>query len=180
MKQIFIGGSRHVSHLNDDIRRQLDQIIERRLSVLIGDANGADKAIQRYLQEHAYKYVVVFCIGGECRNNIGGWPVRSVTPPHREKDFAYFTAKDSVMACEADAGLMVWDGQSTGTIVNIARLLSSGKIVSVYILPEKSFFTLNTVADLDKLLSSYPRDVKKKLDHYIEKNVHEYVQSTLF
>lgn len=130
MKRVFVGGSRHVSRLNDDIRSRLDQIIERRLNILIGDVNGADKVIQHYLQNHEYKYVVVFCTGGECRNNIGGWPVRSVTPTHSVKDFDYYTAKDIVMAYEADVGFMVWGGQSPGTIVNAARLLVAGKIVS--------------------------------------------------
>lgn len=180
MKRVFIGGSRHVRHLNDDIRHRLDQIIERRMNILIGDANGADKAIQRYLHENEYKNVVVFCTGGECRNNIGGWPVRSVPPPHKIKDFDYYTAKDIVMANETDAGFMVWDGESTGTIVNVARLLSNGKIVSIYISSKKSFFTLNTIADLDKLISLSPYDVKKRIDRSIEKNVHDYIQSALF
>lgn len=48
----------------------IDQVIERGLESLIGDANGADKAAQTYLSERQYPSVTVFCIGGQCRNNV--------------------------------------------------------------------------------------------------------------
>ena len=180
MKRVFIGGSRHFNRLNDDIRRRLDRIIERQLHVLIGDANGADKAVQSYLNDHAYRDVVVFCTGGECRNNIGGWQVRSVDAPHKVKDFAYYSSKDMVMAHEADAGFMLWDGESIGTVVNIARMLSAGKTVSVYVSPEKSFYSLKTPEDLKKILSACKHDVKMRLDRYIIEHAQEYTQPMLF
>lgn len=46
MRKVFIGGSRRVSRLHADVRRRLDRIVEKRLPVLAGDANGADKAHQ--------------------------------------------------------------------------------------------------------------------------------------
>lgn len=180
MKRIFVGGSRQISHLNDEVRRRLDQIIERRLCVFVGDANGADKEIQRYFQDNKYPNVVVFCTGTDCRNNLGGWQVRSVKPPHKNKDFAYFSAKDMVMAHEADVGLMLWDNESAGTIVNVARLLATGKIISLYVSSEKSFFTLRTQSDLERILSVSPREVKMRLDRYIASHVQEYAQSALF
>ncbi|HET9227171.1 MAG TPA: putative addiction module antidote protein, partial [Thermoanaerobaculia bacterium] len=67
MTSVFVGGSRKVSRLSVDLRRRLDQIIDKKLHVLLGDANGADKAVQAYLKERSYPNVVVFCTGGECR-----------------------------------------------------------------------------------------------------------------
>jgi hypothetical protein len=46
---VFIGGSRHITRLEAVGRRRLDRIVEKGLPVVIGDANGADKAVQRYL-----------------------------------------------------------------------------------------------------------------------------------
>ena len=47
MTSVFIGGSRAVSRLNDTIREQLDNLIARGRQILIGDANGADRAVQQ-------------------------------------------------------------------------------------------------------------------------------------
>ncbi len=110
MKKVFIGGSRRISRLDAEVIPRLDQMIERELDILIGDASGADKAVQTYLSERQYPNVMVFCTGGQCRNNVAGWPVTSVPAPHHIRDFKFFTAKDAAMAREADVGLMLWDG----------------------------------------------------------------------
>jgi len=78
MKKVFIGGSRRISRLNAEVTRRIDQMIERELDILIGDANGADKAVQAYLSERQYPNVAVFCTGGQCRNNVAGWPETGV------------------------------------------------------------------------------------------------------
>jgi adenine-specific DNA-methyltransferase len=36
-------------------------------------------------------------------------------------------------------GLMIWDGKSIGTLLNVFRLLSQKKEVVVYTVPEKRF-----------------------------------------
>ena len=82
MTKVFIGGSRRVSRLNADVRRRIDRIIEQGFPVFVGDANGADKAVQKYLQSRGYEAVEVFCSGGQCRNNLGNWPV-GLLPPLR-------------------------------------------------------------------------------------------------
>ena len=46
MTKVFIGGSRRVTRLNADVQRRIDKIIEQGFPILVGDANGADKAIQ--------------------------------------------------------------------------------------------------------------------------------------
>lgn len=42
MKMVFIGGSRRLSKINKDIRQRIDNIINNRYTILIGDANGID------------------------------------------------------------------------------------------------------------------------------------------
>lgn len=180
MSKVFIGGARQISRLNDEIRRRLDQIVQRQLWVLVGDANGADKAVQAFFHERRYPHVTVFCTGDACRNNVGGWQVRPVTPPHKARDFGFFTAKDLVMAREADAGLMLWDGESAGTIVNLARLLARGKVSVVYLAPQKTFRTLKSAGDLRELMALYPPAVTSRLDRYIAEHAGEYLQSALF
>ena len=167
MKKVFVGGSRRISRLNDMLRKRLDQIIEKNLQVLLGDANGADKAVQSYLAERGYQNVQLFCSAGNCRNNLGPWSVRSVVPPHNRKDFEFFTAKDIAMAEEADVGFMLWDGESSGTVVNAARLIAAGKPVVVYVAPEKRFLTVKTKSDFEELLSPCPTGIRNRIDRYV-------------
>jgi hypothetical protein len=70
MNSVFVAGSRALSKLNAPVKERLDNIVARRLTVLVGDANGADKAVQRYLAERNYQHVFVYCMD-VCRNNIG-------------------------------------------------------------------------------------------------------------
>ena len=163
MTKVFIGGSRRVSRLNADVRRRIDRIIEQGFPVLVGDANGADKAVQKYLQSRGYEAVEVFCSGGECRNNLGKWPVRAVATSQGRRDFDYYAAKDEQMAQEASVGFMIWDGKSAGTLANAARLLRQDKKVVVYATPAKRFLTLKAEADWERLAFACGRDVREKV-----------------
>ena len=61
MTTVFLSGSRKLSRLNREIRDRLQNIVEKQFSVIIGDANGADKALQKYFTEIHYQNVIVFC-----------------------------------------------------------------------------------------------------------------------
>ena len=78
MKTVFIGGSRKLSRLNEQIRSKLAEITERKLHVLVGDANGADRAVQAQLRDWGYESVTVFFVGSAPRNNEGAWPTERV------------------------------------------------------------------------------------------------------
>jgi hypothetical protein len=150
--KIFIGGSRAVSKLNRVISARLGGFIRRGDSILIGDANGADKAVQQFFAERQYPNVEVFCME-ECRNNIGSWPIRNIAPPNSRKDFRYYAAKDMAMAQEAGCGAMFWDGKSKGTLQNIMNLLGAGKRTLVYFAPSMDFHVISTDEDLRNLLA---------------------------
>jgi len=129
MKKVFFGGSRKLSRLNRTIRERADNIVAQDFQVLIGDANGADKAMQKYLAEKGYKNVIVFCMDDTCRNNLGNWQIKAVTSNRRKKDFSYFAAKDKEMSQQADYGFMLWDGKSKGTLNNIINTLQRNRYV---------------------------------------------------
>lgn len=180
MKKVFLSGSRRLSRLPSEVQQRLDEMIRRELTILVGDANGADKAIQTYFAEQHYANVLVFCTAGDCRNNVGHWPIRAVDAPHRVRDFAFFTAKDAAMADEADVGLALWDGQSSGTIVNVARLVARAKPAVVYVAPLKTFATMKTPDDLVGFLSSANTDVRDRVEEYIHDHVAEFAQPQMF
>jgi hypothetical protein len=180
MKTVFVGGSRKVNRLNAAIRDRLQQMIQNRLEILVGDANGADRIVQGFFDEMKYKNVTVYCTGGICRNNVGGWPVMAVAPPHRTRDFEYFTAKDAAMARNADFGLMLWDGESSGTVVNAARLVALRKPTVIYMSPRREFLTLKSRDDLRRLLGSVRPDVSDRVNEYISEHAPEFMQPSIF
>ena len=84
------------------------------------------------------------------------------------------------MAEKADAALMLWDGESTGTIVNVARLIARGKPAVIYITPAKRFQTLKTRSDLEQLLSICPAEARRRIEAYIAHHVEEYAHASMF
>jgi len=154
MHSVFVAGSRTLSRLSPQIRERLDNIIERNFAVLIGDANGADKAVQRYLAQRQYRQVTVYCME-ICRNNIGEWPIRShAAEPGAKRDRYYYGIKDSAMAKDATCGFMLWDSGSKGTLANAVNLLNADKKVVLYISPKKRFFNLYTIEDFHQALNT--------------------------
>lgn len=154
MTKVFIGGSRSVTRLNALVRQRLDRIIEKGFPVLVGDANGADKAVQKYLHSRGYRSVEVFCTNGICRNNIGNWPTRAVAAPPSARGFDFYAVKDAQMAREASIGFMLWDGKSRGTLSNIERMLEKNKSVVVFRAPAGQCMTIRTQKDLERLSRS--------------------------
>jgi len=151
--KVFIGGSRRVSRLPTAVRQRLDRIVEKGLPVVVGDAKGADKAVQAYLLQQKYSPVEVFSSDTVPRNNLGGWPSRVIRPNHARRDFDYYATKDRQMAQEASVGLMLWDGESRGTLLNILRLVTHTKPVVVYVAPEKTFVEVRSARDFESLTS---------------------------
>ena len=167
MTKVFIGGSRAVSRLNSTIREKLDDLISRQCAILIGDANGADKAVQEHFARQQYQHVIVYCMS-RYRNNAGNWPTKHVEAPGNRKDFAWYAAKDLAMAQDAKCGVMLWDGKSKGTLNNIQQLLSQRKKVLVYLGPEKAFHKLSTILDLQEFLLRCDSDSVQAAQRQIE------------
>lgn len=151
MEAVFLGGSRRVARLNERIRAKLDDLLGRGLLMFVGDANGADRALQEYLAKRRYDRVVVYSITGMLRNNVGHWEVRSVDPPKGARGFDLYSAKDKQMANDASYGFMLWDGKSRGTLENVRNLLVRGKPVAVHFGPAHRFVSLKSPEDLSKL-----------------------------
>jgi len=162
MTTVFIGGSRAIARLNETIRARLDDLTQQDCHILIGDANGADKAVQKYLASRGYRNVTVYCMGTP-RNNAGDWKIHAVHADSSRRGFAYYAAKDIEMARAAECGLMLWDGRSKGTLHNILNLLGADKKVLVYFSPEKRFYTISNAADWKTLVSRCDRQQIERL-----------------
>jgi hypothetical protein len=163
MSAIFIGGSRRVSRLPAQAKVRLDNVISSSFNVLVGDANGIDKAVQAYLLKLEYEKVTIFYSGSRCRNNLGSWSTHAVKASPGEKGFHFYALKDREMARKADFGFMIWDGKSAGTILNILRLIANRKKVVLLNVVERSTITLKTLADWQEFLDKCSDQIKRDL-----------------
>ena len=153
MKKVFIGGSRHVTRLTPQVVERLDRIVSKEFSVIVGDAAGADKAVQKYLANKLYPYVTIFCSGNDARNNLGQWKLHKVATAKSVKGFQFFAAKDREMAKEADFGLMIWDGKSPGTALNVLRLVRAGKKAVLLRVPDAQTVEFKSKSDWSSFIA---------------------------
>jgi len=157
MTKVFIAGSRKLSRLSPEVKARIDTMIEKGFTILVGDANGADKAVQRYLAEKGYRDVIVHCMVANCRNNVGGWPTREIAAPEGARGFAYYAMKDQAMVDDAAYGLMLWDGESKGTLNSVINMIRQEKPVVVYLAPKRTFQNLRSANDVVDLLGNCDR-----------------------
>ena len=130
MKKVFVGGSRSLGMAFPQVVGDwLDDVRAREGHFLVGDAPGVDATVQTYLRLFAYPHAAVYHSSPTPRHHAKAYPAHYVAPPEgvSPKERRFQTAKDKAMAREADAGIMVWDGRSVGTLMNVYRLAQQGK-----------------------------------------------------
>ena len=164
MTTVFIAGSIKIKRLDRKFKDRIDKVLASGFAVVVGDADGADSAIQSYLFERGGSNITVYCSGSRARNNVGSWPIRSVTTDFSPGTRAYFTAKDLAMAEAADYGLMMWDATSTGTLSNVIELLGRKKKSAVFVNKSKEFLTVGDVAQLQALVARMSEHARHKAD----------------
>lgn len=163
MNTVFIGGSRHVSRLPAPALERLSNVVSSGFPVVVGDANGADKAVQKFLAEKNYGEVTVYCTGESCRNNLGAWQTRHISAPRSAKGFDFYAVKDREMAKSADFGLMIWDGRSIGTLLNVLRLVLNGKKTVLIDNASRAMTTFKSLKDWRNFFAACPEDVRAEL-----------------
>jgi hypothetical protein len=164
MTTVFVAGSITIKHLDLLVQQKLVNMMELGHHIIVGDADGADSAIQQFLYEGGAENVTIFCTGDKPRNNLGNWPINGITTYHPKGTRAYFTAKDVAMAEAADVGLMIWDAKSTGTLTNVIELLTRRKNAMVFINKDKALQKVVTVDDLGALVARMAETSRLKAD----------------
>lgn len=168
MTTVLIAGSIKIKHLHDEVQARIMNILSMNYNVIVGDADGADSAIQQFLSDRGATRVTVYCSGDQPRNNLGGWPVRHVASYHPKRSRAWFTAKDVAMAQVADLGLMVWDGVSTGTLGNVVELLVRKRNSLVFTHTDRQFHRILSVEDLQALVARMAVAARARADTNID------------
>jgi hypothetical protein len=164
---VFIAGSISIDRITKAAAQRLDSIIDNGYAVVVGDAGGVDKAVERYLLDRHYNQVTVYCIN-QPRNNLGDWPVETVARTQSRPRRSDFAKKDLTMAEAADVGFMIWDGKSSGTLNNVLNLLSLGKHSLVYVHMEDQFLWIKDAQDSVMLAERIPADVREDVEKKVD------------
>ncbi|MCC8628536.1 hypothetical protein WH216_05670 [Xanthomonas perforans] len=164
MTTVFIAGSITIKKIDDLIRDRIKNILDAGHKIIVGDADGADKAIQEHLSAQDCTNVTVYCSGDKPRNNLGSWPIEKVITDEKPGSRAFFTAKDLAMSKNADFGFMIWDTKSTGTLSNIIELMGHGKKSLVYVNTKKTFLGIGSPSQLDYLADIMPAASREKAE----------------
>lgn len=166
--KVFIAGSIAIKRLAPQVRQRIDKIVSQDFEVVVGDANGVDRSVQDHLSSLSQPVrATVFCSGESPRNNIGAWPVETVSADGASRSRAFYSAKDRRMAEVADYGLMIWDAESTGTLSNVIELLSRGKKSVVFLDKEGTFHTVSGVDQLEKLIERMDAPARRRAEQKI-------------
>ena len=168
MTVVFIAGSITIKKLDDLVKDRIMNVIDARHDIIIGDANGADKAVQSHLADVEYRQVTVYCSGDKPRNNLGSWAVEKVETEATPGTRAFFTAKDLKMAAIADFGLMIWDAKSTGTLSNVLELAKQDKKALIYVSKEHIFYPVSTASHLDRIANVMAPTSRSKAEDKIQ------------
>jgi hypothetical protein len=68
------------------------------------------------------------------------------------------------MTNDATIGLMIWDGNSSGTLLNVIRLLSQGKKVVLYSKVGNRFHELKSLGHWNDFFSACPSELRAKVE----------------
>lgn len=164
MAMIFLGGSRDIFELPVPAIERIGAIVSAEHGVLIGDAPGADAEMQILLAGYNYEHVGVFHAGAEPRNNLGDWAAYHIAPADGAQGFAFHAGKDREMARRADFGLMVWDGASPDTCLNMLRLAVIGSPCVVYDTTRGRIATIHNIEDWQAMVHHAGSDVRREVD----------------
>ena len=153
MQTVFVSGSIRLKTLHPKVLERLQTIVDNDLEVIVGDANGADKAFQSELVGMDAKNVTVYCSGETPRNNMGNWPVEKIASAAKSGTREFYTEKDLSMSRKADFGMMLWDSKSTGTLRNVMEMCKQKKPSLVFINRKHAFLSVKDEDSFNSLLS---------------------------
>jgi hypothetical protein len=163
-QQVFLSGTRKVERLPGEVTSLIQELIDSDVHFIVGDAPGCDRAFQRHLASLNQSQVRVFSSAPYVRNNLGNWPSEFIDSGLKSKTNAMHAAKDRRMAELCDLGVMIWDGQSAGTLANLLDVISQGKSAYLYNYLDNEFVKFDGDTSLSKYLDGFPevRDMAAK------------------
>jgi hypothetical protein len=167
MMKLFVAGSIRLDFLSSEVVSLIEKHKSDGTTFLVGDAPGIDRAFQQLLAKDQYPAVTVFTSSSSVRHNLGEWETYFVPSGLKSSGHASHAIKDRRMSSMADAGLMVWDATSTGTLANALDLVGDGKhcVISIEgrLKSLKTFAAEGDFAELESQVPAVFAEARKRL-----------------
>ena len=150
--KVFISGSRSITQLDRNAVDLIFRAVNEGAEIIVGDADGVDSAVQQLLRKIKYPNVTVFAMNGRARNH-NDFKINSIKNSKDVHFKKYYSEKDVAMTNEASLGLIIWDGESKGTLNNLKRLNSQHKECIVYLQNEQKWKKMFSFQDIKNFKS---------------------------
>lgn len=164
-KTIFLGGSKTVNTLTENIKKKFFKMMNCGYKFVVGDCVGADLQIQKLLSECEYKKVVVYYSGDRPRVNLGEWKAKYVSSDKYVEKYERQKLKDEQMANVCDEGFMLLKGTTKGTMANIEKLVELNKKCEVVLTNYNGLYPYDFIVkdskDIEKIKWCYERFIKR-------------------
>jgi len=131
---VFISGSISIKTLPQEVKDSIHKVVENKMKILLGDANGIDSLVQDYCLSLNYFNVTVYSISSAPRYQASDkFSLKSVSVPShvvggRERQ----QEKDKAMTDDSQYSFVIWDGKSKGSYANAIRALEQDKKIKLY------------------------------------------------
>ena len=172
---VFISGSSKLKHLNEDMKKCLDDYMSKNVSFIVGDCYGADELAQKYLKSKGYKDVTVYCSTKKPREKHCNYDkfVSLWNELQGKQGEDFYQVKDSAMCKACDEAVAFWNGNSYGVKCNLIRCLDMNKLCKVYVSEIKDedttalYEVINHAAELEDRKSMSRLHMYAKLDYFV-------------
>lgn len=147
---LFISGSSHTETKGDlyyrrklpkDVRKEIKSSMKARDKIIVGDAPGIDRQVQRYLKSKHYKNVEIYGPGSKVRYSANKkWKTNPIdSGKHAPGSKQWLAEKDAAMikASTKALAVVIENGGSDVTRRNVKKIISQHKNVKVYELSKK-------------------------------------------
>ena len=130
--KIFISGSSKIKKLTQEMKDCLDAVIKQPNSeVIVGDCYGVDILAQKYLKEHGYDNVTVYCSQETPRRTVYDKFISMYEQAKNMQGEDFYQVKDKEMCNACDTAIAFWNGTSYGVKCNIERIQQMNKPLTI-------------------------------------------------
>lgn len=134
LHSVFISGSIAIKSIPNQVVDSITKMIEKNLTIFVGDASGIDTLVQDLCSKNNYFNVVIYTITSSPRyianNNFDFKYIFVDQEIKKERERQKY--KDRAMTDDSEYSLVVWDGTSKGSYSNILRSIEQEKPIKVY------------------------------------------------
>lgn len=156
--KVMLSGSRSINSLPPEVSEKIIELCKSGVTFLLGDAPGADTLFQKLFLDFGYSKVFIYHVDSSPRNNLGSWDSIRVDTTRKSKNWLYFGMKDIEMTKSCDKSLIIWDGESDGSVLNCFRALNQDKKVLLFNIDEKSKVKFENMIEFEKYFKSKLED----------------------